>query len=393
MISKPLDAIDKADILALIENEVRENRTIEYKDKLPGNSDADKKELLADICSFANASGGDILYGIEEKRGDDGKHAGIPGKATGLARLNVDEEIRRLDALARDGIEPRVPGVHMRAVEGFADGPVLVVRVPKSWVSPHMVSFKRSSRFFTRDNAGKHQLEVSEIRSAFALSEALPEWIRRFRDDRIAKIVADETPVPLEPSPKIVLHVMPVAAFSSRFQVDLTAVYAQREMVRPIQAASNRSRFNLDGFITWSWNNLPKGRDYCQVFRSGIIEAVDADLLEQWRGRKVIPSVTFEQCVLSSLKGYIDLQRMLDVPPPIVIALALLGVAGYELAVARRNYDPTPIDRDLLLLPDVLLEDYGADVATTVRPIFDAVWNAGGYERSENYDENGHWKP
>ncbi|MCK5240903.1 ATP-binding protein [bacterium] len=48
----------------MISNQIQESRTIEYKESLPGNSDQDKREFLADISSFANAAGGDLLYGI-----------------------------------------------------------------------------------------------------------------------------------------------------------------------------------------------------------------------------------------------------------------------------------------------------------------------------------------
>ena len=40
-----------------------------YKQKFPTNSDVDRKEFLADISSFANASGGDLVFGITEENG------------------------------------------------------------------------------------------------------------------------------------------------------------------------------------------------------------------------------------------------------------------------------------------------------------------------------------
>lgn len=67
MISKSFDQIEKSDISALITNEVRENRMLDYKEKLPGSSDSEKTEFLADVSSFANAAGGYILYGVREK--------------------------------------------------------------------------------------------------------------------------------------------------------------------------------------------------------------------------------------------------------------------------------------------------------------------------------------
>ena len=68
MIFKPLDQLIKEDIENLVVNEVPEGKSIEYKEQLPGGTDSDKKEFLADVSSFANAGGGHILYGIKEKR-------------------------------------------------------------------------------------------------------------------------------------------------------------------------------------------------------------------------------------------------------------------------------------------------------------------------------------
>ena len=49
MIQKALDFIATTDIDALITNAVAESKSLEYKELLPGNSDEDKKEFLAEI--------------------------------------------------------------------------------------------------------------------------------------------------------------------------------------------------------------------------------------------------------------------------------------------------------------------------------------------------------
>ena len=64
MILKPLEQIAADHLPALITNAVSEGRTIDYKRELPGNSDGDKKEFLADVSSFANTSGGDLVFGM-----------------------------------------------------------------------------------------------------------------------------------------------------------------------------------------------------------------------------------------------------------------------------------------------------------------------------------------
>jgi hypothetical protein len=130
MIPKPLTAIDAADIDALLANQVPERRTIDYKQALPGGSDSEKKEFLADVSSMANTSGGDLLYGVAEA-------AGVPTAVPGIQTANVDAEIARLNSIILAGLAPRV----RHDVRAFAHGTatVPVLRVEESWVRPHRV--------------------------------------------------------------------------------------------------------------------------------------------------------------------------------------------------------------------------------------------------------------
>jgi len=65
----PLDDIDKSLLQQLVDDQIPEGKTIEYKENFNGGAPADKKEFLADVTSFANASGGHIIYGLKAKNG------------------------------------------------------------------------------------------------------------------------------------------------------------------------------------------------------------------------------------------------------------------------------------------------------------------------------------
>lgn len=119
MIPKPIDQITAADIQSLIDNGVSERRTLDYKQALPGNSDGERKEFLADVTSFANASGGDLCFGITET-------GGAPQGIVGLAGMDADAERLRLESMIRDGVAPRLLGVQLEVIDGFPSGPVLI---------------------------------------------------------------------------------------------------------------------------------------------------------------------------------------------------------------------------------------------------------------------------
>lgn len=133
MIQKNFDDIAKLDIDFLLVNKISEIKTLEYKEKLPGSQDSDKKEFLADISSFANASGGDVIYGVKEARNENGKKTGEPEAIAPLKSITADEAKLQIENLIRTGIEPRIT-VHVKAVEGYgADGKgfIILVRIPR----------------------------------------------------------------------------------------------------------------------------------------------------------------------------------------------------------------------------------------------------------------------
>ena len=84
--NKPLESLEKSDLQSLVENQVPEGKTIDYKQALPGNSDSDKREFLADVSSFANAVGGNLIYGIKEE-------SGVPVEVSGLNIIDSEADI------------------------------------------------------------------------------------------------------------------------------------------------------------------------------------------------------------------------------------------------------------------------------------------------------------
>ncbi|HVC80408.1 MAG TPA: ATP-binding protein, partial [Chloroflexota bacterium] len=117
MIPMQFNAVAWDDIEALVTVGRPEDRALEYKQELPGNSDDDKKEFLADLSALANTAGGDLIYGIEEQRDAQGKPTGIPTSIHGITVANMDSEIRRLENLLRDSVEPRMLGIRMKPLQ------------------------------------------------------------------------------------------------------------------------------------------------------------------------------------------------------------------------------------------------------------------------------------
>jgi len=385
MINKHLDKIDISDLKQLQSNAVSEGKTIEYKKLLPTNSYADRKEFLADISSFSNASGGDLIFGILEENGS-------PKSIDGLEIENVDEEIRKYENIIRDGIEPRIIFA-TRAVNVSGKKNIFIFRVNKSWMGPHRVIYEGHDKFYSRNSAGKYALDTNELKSAFNLSQTLTEQINKFKTERITQLISDNLPLPFYDGGKIVLHLIPLESFSPNYRIDLNPIINEPAKLKPIYASGWSYRINLEGVLSYSGDRNDKSHSYIQLYRNGIIEAVEGLMLSAEREKKYIPSVAYEIELIKSLREFLNLTKELGINMPIVIFLTLIGVNGYEMAVDRMRFwgDYYKIDKDILQLPETLIESYNTEPKDILRPMFDLVWNACGFKRSYNFDEAGNW--
>lgn len=389
MIFKDIDEIIEGDLRTLITNSVIEKKTLEYKQTLPGNADLDKKEFLADISSFANTSGGDIIYGIVENR-----DTGLPAALEGVSVENPDQEITRLDNIIRDGIAPRISGIKIRHI-GLSNGKLsLIIRIPKSWISPHRVVFRGHDKFYARSTNGKYPMDVLELRNAFTLSESLTERIRKFREDKISKIISNETLVPLGAKAKTVLHLIPITSFNAAqsYEIDKTSL----DKLHSIGCSGGSFRYNFDGCLVNSYLENGTASAYTQFFKNGIIEAVEgASLNDKYPdGRYFIPSIYFENLLIDSLSNYLKFLKSLNVSLPIFLFLSLLQVKGYVMAVDAKKTGKLridPIDRDILCVPEQVIETYDITSSKILRPCFDSIWNACGFSKCFDYNDAGEW--
>jgi len=235
-----------------------------------------------------------------------------------------------------------------------------------------------------------------ELKSAFLATSALGEKIRNFHFDRLSKVGSDETPISLEEKPKIIFHLMPYSSFEFNLPISSLPVDKDIWLLPLIYSSVAGHRYNLDGLLVYDERGSNLSGAYTQVFRNGIIESVSTRLFGSGSDRDAyIPSETFELELIKALTSCIDLYRKLSLNPPFVLLVSLTGVKGYKLAVSQRldrwRQHTHRIDRDLLFLPEVLIEDLTADSATLLRPIFDAVWNSAGWVKSYGYDDAGEW--
>jgi hypothetical protein len=379
-LEKPIEQVVEVDLRTLIENQISERKTIEYKQALPGKSDRERKEFLADVSSFANASGGHLVYGMKEEEG-------VPIELCGLDVGDPGSIVTALDSSIRDGIKPRIPGVVVWPVPLAGAKKAIVIRVPRSFASPHMVTYANTSRFYARNSNGKCQLDVEEIRAAFLLSDRVAERIREYRLDRLAKIGVDDTPAPLAQGARIVLHVMPLAGFSSLAHIDLQsiAVMSRELHIIPLGLVTGwEGRFNLEGYVRYVSPRDGRSTSYVQVFRNGALETVDTSLASHSGAEGHLRGANLKKDVIEKLGYYVPALKLLGVDVPFAVAISLLGVKGYRIGPRETGlmHGVGLFDRDVIVVPEVLLESFDTDIASLMKRTFDVMWNAAGWAHS-----------
>ncbi|OQW60562.1 MAG: hypothetical protein BVN28_08590 [Nitrospira sp. ST-bin4] len=389
--SIPLGSVSEEHLLRLPDDREQESKTIEFKLELPGSGYEDHKKFLAAITSFANTVGGDLIYGVKAPNGVAEEVIGLNG--------DLDAAMGRLENLVRTAIQPRVTAYNLRLIPLSNGNKVLVFRVSRSWTLPHRVTLGGHDKFYGRNSTGKYELDVPQLRSLFLLSESTADRIRNFRAERISLILSDQTPIALAPGPKTVLHVVPFDTFSGGYSFDVSRIFDSNILpLRPLTTNGGfSSRHNFDGTVTYSPVNrgIPPP-SYLQLFRSGILELVDTRRIRAYdNGQLMIPGTGWEVELLGAVHQYFDIQANLGVTPPIVVMLSLLYVKGAKMYVGP-HYFPMgedKVDRDHLLVPEVMAESFSTDIAQLLKPTFDVVWNACGYSGSQGYGVDGQRKP
>lgn len=343
--NKRIEDIEETDLQGLVSGGVPEGRLIEYKLVLPSGGDSDKKEFLADVSSFANASGGDIVYGMKEYQGAAAELVGIPAR-------DWDAERLRLEEIIRNGIAPRIPGLTIKVVPLESSGAALVIRIPRSFAKPHMVVFKGSSRFFSRNTSGKYQLDVTELRAAFLISGDLtnfwkdwseatdppisPDLVISGRRDEAERIVAWLRDAP-----------SPLAIQADSRKEALAFFAAAVEILPPKERESCIARSVVVGDVT-AWRQVVIGSGGLVLIP--MFEERDIAARAAREGHHVLIPLGREDSVASTT---VKLQRPLrGYARDALEGMGLRGERAEELAaLARRSL--TALRRKLAIAPEV----------------------------------------
>ncbi len=400
MLPVNLNDLTPSHIQNLIDSEVAEGLMLEYKQELPSNQSEKKKDFLYEVAAMANAGGGDIVFGIVDRPGADNQSTGIADSLSGIKLLNEQVEKDRLLNLIRDGIDPRLTGIAMRSVK-CEDGDVLVLRIPRSWNKPHMVTIDGVNRFYLRGGTTKFPMRVNEIRRAFSEQSELGETIEKWREHRAELASKGKGPVRLAGDVKWLFHVIPASAFSRDVLRESWTVAEQEKRQVYVPHELRSCRYNADGFLCLADTGAQfTAYGYTQLFRSGIVEYADGFCCNSppTGGHPMIFGQELEKHMVNCYTDAINRFRIDGRREPLYVGFSLIGITGraFFVTTMQSAFPQTAgINRDIFTSPEVFVdidEPEESPYGKTLLPLVDTMWQVGGRQGTP-FRPNGEWKP
>jgi len=260
--------LQEQDLQKLVDDQVQERDTLEYKRDMYGNSDEDKREMLKDIASLANHNGGHILIGIDEDE---------EGVATNVVGIESGNHVERIRSSCLDNIDKRIIGLDIEDVPLSSGRVVIIVSIPESINAPHMVTYKGLNQFWKRHGRQKGKMTIDEIGEAFDKRLSNLNRLDRFlflRKGEILESIGEQTYMVISSSPT---YLRDEAIFN------INDVNLRDMMLNPPRLAGGMGEISCgvpyptinglraDNRTPYETDNPPVRR-YIEVFTNGYIE-------------------------------------------------------------------------------------------------------------------------
>lgn len=375
MIPRPFEDVTEADLESLVSNEVAEQRTLEFKRDLNIKKDGDRLKFVQNISSFANAQGGDILYGIDAPKG-------VAIGIAGIQDADRDGVILNIEDLLISGVQPRIAGLRSRWIACGERGHVLLIRVPASTIAPHRVIYKGDNSFYGRKSNGKYPMDTAELRDAFTASEALPARLRALHLETFDALRRDQLPIGIGDNPHAILSLIPTTYFRELRDLPITPENA----LAPFEPAGYIDAVPMiEGLFLHNIPDKPRAMNsFALTHRQGRIDTgwtlgrLDDPIYGT--GKFIAPD-TFENGALDgAISGALRLQPH-GVDGPWLLLITLSGIKDYQLGEGGKIHSP-PAWRGELTLPPLMIETMNR---AALLPIMRSFWLAFGVDRPTHW--------
>ncbi len=155
--SRLASELTQADLQDLLEGAAAEDQWLDFKQAADDHNK--RHAMLKDVVAFANAEGGYLLLGAEEKGGAIHRFCGIE---------DARQVAGALFQSRTQNITPLIVGLEAVCRSAPGDVEVVVVRIPPSNQQPHMYTLESRTQFVARYGTHNREMTIDEIRQLVA---------------------------------------------------------------------------------------------------------------------------------------------------------------------------------------------------------------------------------
>lgn len=341
----------------------RENEHIDYKSAFAINSypkgekrDAEIAELRSDICSFANADGGYLIFGIQE----DGQ---------GIAKELVGIEVKNKDRFELDlnnwlqSIVPRIPTYKIRFIDLNSGKHVVVLSIDHDFFAPYIhLEGERNYRIYRRVGNSKKIISYMELKNMFMQSMVLEKEIGRFREERVDFFCLNTTGAGEKTPPFLLLHIIPETFLDTNYNNPWFVLEREDRELSSIFYAFECYFYSqpiVEGLLFSNHDNKKE----CRLYDNGIAECYyalqsDLDYTKQCFQNQIYPWRDTWNKIEKQLRDYIRTMQPYLKRKRVFAAISVVGCK--DIPSYTPNWEVTRkgiVDRDRILCQPAVFED------------------------------------
>jgi hypothetical protein len=386
---RTLREVGEPDVRRLIESGLREHLQLEYKSALYEDNDRGRREILLDVCMFANSSGGILLIGVPERRDEQGQPTGAPDPqaalGVGIEIPNPEAVLGAYDARVTEAIEERLP-VEMASIDVGQGRRVLAIRVPDSVRKPHSVRYQGHIYFPGRRDRQRYHLSVREIKELTMRTASRLEQADEMLRSAFAQVVMARD------LPYLIIGMIPV--FFEDFLVDV-----RDERIRLAIGRFSRVGIPQLGNFFYSFEGIERRENQfdhkVQLRRNALLSvSQQVPLIPRQNGGDQIGPTAIDTLLRQFVSNAHPVYEATGVGPPYILSMTLRiqrQLIGVYAAIGGLGEDHTdPVEPGDYRFPSVQIDDL-AGVDRIIRPLGDQAHQMFGREGSPNFNVDGVW--
>ena len=380
------DKLQDADIKRLVENQIQESSSLDYKKELAISKDKDKKEFLFDVSAMYNTDGGCLVFGIEEEKDQNNQNTGKPKEITGIEIQNSDKLIQQIEDIVKNCTEPSINQLIINELE-VEGQTVLILGIPKGLGLPSMVTYNQTNKFYKRRNSGKYAVDVYELNNMFMQNQVLKEKASDFRKKRIKTVLNQESLPNLVVDNSFFVHIIPFS-FLDNHIVDFSKAEKVNILdMRPIGTTGWDKMYNIDGYATFTTSSdRQQITSYNQIFRNGIYEAYTSELFfEDRNGNIAFNGIAMIKETLRTISEGLKVLNHMQFEPPFLVSFSFHNVLG-KLLYNDASFYSRPFRQNEIIFPLILIPTYESDIYSLIKPNFDILWQSFGFAKSIEFN-------